>query len=113
MVQILDNMKDLVKLLLLIIPAMRDLLGSAKKETNLARKRRITRILEDQDLSKLEKLERILFRVGLEAVDILGFVKDGKVISIELIEEGTIVTQGFIQSYYRLGLKLLQNKRLR
>jgi hypothetical protein len=102
-------MKDAIKLLLLILPAIKDLLGIVKKETRIARKRRIVRILENQDLSKIEKLERILLRVGLEHVDVLGFVNDGKIIcrnADKPLQRGVIVTEGFVHAYYRLGAKL-------
>ena len=99
-------MKDVIKLLLLLIPAIKDLLGSADDEISFGKKKRILKIMEDQDMSKVEKLERILFRKGKVKVEILGFVKDGIMKSSALedpIKRGVIVNYGLVERYYELA----------
>ena len=104
-------MKDVIKLLLLLIPAIKDLLGSVDEEVSFGKKKRILKIMENQDMTKTEKLERILFRKGKVKVEILGFVKDGAMMSSALedpIKSGVIVNEGFIENYYQMADKLKQ-----
>ena len=99
-------MKDILKLLLLVIPAIKDLVGSVDDEVSFGKKKRILKIMEAQDLTKLQKIERILFRKGKTKIEILGFVKDGKISSNEEIEDGVVVNNRFIESYFQIAEKL-------
>jgi len=102
-------MKEVIQLLLLIIPAIKDLLGGMDDEVSFGKKKRILKIMEDQDLTKTEKLERILFRKGKVKVEILGFVKDGIMKSSTLekpIEEGVITNYRLVERYYEMADEL-------
>ena len=96
-------MKDVIKLLILLIPAIRDLLGSVDDEVSFGKKKRILKIMENQDLTKLEKLERILFRKGKVKVEVYGYVTDNKIITGEKIEAGVIVNNRLIEHYYQMA----------
>ena len=100
-------MKEVIKLLLLIVPAIKDLLGSVDDEVAFGKKRRILRIMEDQDLTKVEKLERILFRKGKVKIQILGFVTNGVIKNAKKpIAKGVIVNNRLIENYFKMADEL-------
>lgn len=93
-------MKDLIKLLLLVIPAIKDLVSSADDSVSIGKKIRIIRMLERKDLTKLEKIERILLRKGGEKVEIYGYVINGVVNTREEVPFGVVVNPETIEHYY-------------
>lgn len=99
-------MKDVVKLILLVLSTAKDLVNIADDEVSLGKKRRIHKILEDRDLSKLEKIERILFRKGGEKVEIYGYVINGELKTTEKVQMGVVVNAGFLESYYDIASEL-------
>jgi len=87
-------MKDIAKILLLVLPMLKDLIGSIGHEADTAKKQRIIRILQDKDLTKLERLSRIL---GLT-------VKDAAIIGYT--PQGIEVNESFVMEYYRMQREL-------
>lgn len=99
-------MKDMVKLLLLLFPLIKDVASSVDDMDSITKKKRILRILERRDLSKLEKLERILFRKSGKKVEIYGYVVNGVINTKEKIGLGVIVDPRVIESYYDIASRL-------
>ena len=96
-------MKDIIKLLAMLIPVIKDLVNSADNEISTGKKRRILKIMGDQDLTKLEKLERILFRKSKVKVEILGYIKNDHINSNEKIASGVVVNERLVEHYYHLA----------
>ena len=99
-------MKDLIKLLLLLVPAIKDLISSADDSVSLGKKIRILRIMEDADLTKLEKIERILLRKGGAKVEVYGYVVNGKLRTTEKVQMGVVVNPRLIEHYYEQGVQI-------
>ena len=99
-------MKDIIKLLILLIPVIKDLLGTVDDEVTFGKKKRILKIMENQDLTRIEKLERILFRKGKVKVEIYGYIKNDIISTNEKIKSGVIVNERFIESYFRMADQL-------
>jgi len=96
-------MKDAIKLLMLLIPVIKDLVNLAGNEDSITKKKRILKIMEDQDLTKLEKMERILFRKAKVKVEVLGFVKGGELLAPQHITRAVVVNERLIEHYYHLA----------
>lgn len=103
--------KDIIKLLLLIIPAIKDLVSSADDSVSLGKKIRILRIMEDADLTKLEKIERILLRKTRAKVEIYGYVVNGKLMTKEKIQMGVVVNPRLLEHYYEQAVQLKKKER--
>ncbi len=96
-------MKDIIKLLLLVISVMKDLVGSVDDSVSFGKKKRILKIMEDQNLTKLEKVERILFRRGRLKVEVYGYVVNGELKTKEKVQMGVVVNPGLLEHYYDIA----------
>ncbi len=99
-------MKDVIKLLLLLLPLIKDAASSVDDMDRISKKKRVLRILERRDLTRLEKLERILFRKSGRKVEIYGYVVNGVIQTKEKIGLGVIVDPRVIESYYDIASQL-------
>jgi len=88
-------MKDFFKVLALLLPLITEVLSSTQAGADTARARRIMRILEDADSSKLDRINRIL-GLDISGAEILGYNQEGE----------AVVNKAFILNYASMQKEL-------
>lgn len=79
-------MKEILEIIALLLPLVKDVILSSRGNANAARRRRILRILQNKDITQLERLTRLL-GLTIRGAEIIRYTDDGVEVNEQFVLE--------------------------